>query len=116
MRSSSCRGEAIQVFYLHKSFCRQVEPARARADALSYQATRVWSLWKGFRAEVLPVQARGVLLYEASQCLVQAAASAYIIRASPGESPRRCHHRLKEDSQFKLRLKTKENRELQFKN
>jgi hypothetical protein len=98
MRSSSSRGEAIQVLYLHKSFRRQVEPARACADALSYQATRVWSMWEGVRVEVLPVQARRVLLYEASQCLVQAAASVYAIRASPRESPRHCHHRLKEGS------------------
>jgi hypothetical protein len=113
---SSSRRKAIQVLYLHKSFRRQIEPARARANALSYQASRVWSMWEGVRVEVLPVQARGVLLHEASRCLVQAAAFAPTDRASARESPRHRHHRLKEGIHYKLRLKIKITGNLTFKN
>jgi hypothetical protein len=63
-------------------------------------------MWKGIRFEILPVQTRGVLLYEASQCLVQTAAIAYNIRASPGKNAGSWHrhYRLIEESRATARL------------
>jgi hypothetical protein len=57
-------------------------------------------MWEGIRFEILPVQTRGVFLYEASQFPVQTAAFAFHIRASPGKNARpwHRHHRLIEES------------------
>lgn len=50
---------------MQQSVRRQVEPASARADALEHEALRVRQVRQGVRPQVLPVQARGVVLHEA---------------------------------------------------
>lgn len=50
---------------VQQSVRRQIELARARADALEHEAVRVRQVRQGVRPQVLPVQARGVVLHEA---------------------------------------------------
>lgn len=43
---------------------RQVKSAGAHSDALHDEAARLRPLWESLRSQVIPVQARGVLLHE----------------------------------------------------
>lgn len=58
-----CRREAVQVHDLQQSVCRQVESSGPHPDALEHEAPRVWKVWKSVRPEVVPVQARRIVLY-----------------------------------------------------
>lgn len=50
---------------MQQSVRRQIKPASARADALEHEAVCVRQVRQGVRPQVVPVQARGVVLHEA---------------------------------------------------
>lgn len=56
--------------HLQQSLRRQVELARPHTDAFEHQASRVRSLRQGFRPQVVPLQARGVVLHARSPPIV----------------------------------------------
>ena len=58
------RGEAVHLQCLRKGICRQVQPPRPRPDPLHRQAVQLPAVPQVVCTQVLPLQARGVLLHE----------------------------------------------------
>ena len=64
LRLDFCRRETIQLSDLREGLRRQVQSTRPHSDSFQSETVHLPTLWQSLRPQVLPLQARGVLLYE----------------------------------------------------
>ena len=58
------RRKTVHLQRVREVLRRQVQPSGPRSDPLQHEAVRLLALQQGLRAQVVPLQARGVFVHE----------------------------------------------------